>query len=88
MLHRALEVDDSILVVIDAQAAFLKKLPPQENERLLDRICWLIRVAHCLGVPLVVTERFEGSQHYAVCVRNMFEEERASALSDLTVKAA
>ena len=50
-----IDVQDSILVVIDVQAAFLEKLPPAERRPLLDRICWLIRVANCLGVPLVVT---------------------------------
>jgi nicotinamidase-related amidase len=50
-----LDVDDSILIVIDVQAAFLGKLPPAESEQLLRRICWLIQIAHCLNVPLVVT---------------------------------
>jgi len=49
------DVDDSVLIVIDVQAAFLGKLPPDDGERLLNRICWLIRVAHSLEVPLVVT---------------------------------
>jgi nicotinamidase-related amidase len=48
-------VQDSILVVIDVQAAFLDKLPPAQRQPLLDRICWLIRVAICLDVALVVT---------------------------------
>jgi nicotinamidase-related amidase len=61
MLHRPvqppalLDVDDSLLIVIDVQAAFLGKLPPDDGERLLGRICWLVRVAHYLEVPLVVT---------------------------------
>jgi nicotinamidase-related amidase len=49
------DVEDSVLVVIDVQAAFLEKLPPGERRPLLDRICWLIRVARCLEVPVVVT---------------------------------
>ena len=53
--HALLDVDDSVLVVIDVQAAFLDKLPPAESRRLLHRICWLIRVAHGQHVPLVVT---------------------------------
>ncbi len=54
--HRALiDVEDSLLVAIDIQAAFLDKLPLADRGALLDRICWLIRVANCLGVPLVVT---------------------------------
>lgn len=49
------DLQDSILLVIDVQAAFLSKLPAAEGQPLLDRICWLIRVAVCLDVPLVVT---------------------------------
>ena len=32
-----------------------------------------------LEVPLVVTSEVPGEQHFAVCVRNMFEEERAAS---------
>ena len=53
--HALLDIDDSILFVIDVQAAFLDKLPPDDGQRLLERICWLIRVAHKLQVPPVVT---------------------------------
>ena len=53
--HALLDVDDSILIAVDVQAAFLDKLAPDESERLLGRICWLIGVARCLEVPLVVT---------------------------------
>jgi nicotinamidase-related amidase len=49
------DVQDSILVAIDVQAAFLEKLSPEERRPLLDRICWLIRVARCLNVPIVAT---------------------------------
>jgi nicotinamidase-related amidase len=50
-----IDVEDSLLVVIDVQAAFLAKLPTADQGPLLDRICWLIRVAYGLQVPLVVT---------------------------------
>jgi nicotinamidase-related amidase len=54
--HRTLvEIGDSVLVAIDVQAAFLEKLPPAEAQALLGRICWLIRVARCLKVPVVAT---------------------------------
>jgi nicotinamidase-related amidase len=56
LLQRALiDVEDSLLVAIDVQRAFLKKLLPADRQPLLDRICWLIRAAVCLNVPLVVT---------------------------------
>jgi nicotinamidase-related amidase len=50
-----IEVEDSVLIAVDVQAAFLNKLPQQGRERLPKRICWLIRVAHCLGVPVIAT---------------------------------
>jgi nicotinamidase-related amidase len=54
-LPKLIDVDDSILVVIDVQARFLAKLPPDEGRALNQRICWLIGVARWLHVPLVVT---------------------------------
>lgn len=47
--------DDSILLVIDAQPAFLDKLPARERRALVSNICWLIGVATWLEIPLVVT---------------------------------
>lgn len=38
-----------------------------------------------LQIPLLVTSKLQGTQHFAVCVRNMFEEERASSTGLLTV---
>lgn len=40
-----------------------------------------------LRIPLVVTSKIEGKQRFAVCVRNMFEEERASSPGLLAVDA-
>jgi nicotinamidase-related amidase len=50
-----IDVEDSILVAIDVQEAFLDKLPPAEGRRLLCRTCWIVRVASLLHVPTVVT---------------------------------
>ena len=50
-----LEIDDSVLIVIDVQDAFLRKLPDARSATLLKRICWLVRLAAWKGVPLVVT---------------------------------
>ena len=50
-----IEADDSVLVVIDVQEAFTKKLPPGEAKPLVNRICWLIGVADWLRVPVVAT---------------------------------
>jgi nicotinamidase-related amidase len=55
-LQRALiNVDDSVLIVIDVQPPFLDKLPREDSQLLRNRICWLIGVAGWLHVPLVVT---------------------------------
>ena len=55
-IQRALiNVDDSILIVIDVQPPFLDKLPREDSQLLRNRICWLIGVANWLHVPLVVT---------------------------------
>jgi nicotinamidase-related amidase len=50
-----LAAEDSVLIVIDVQPAFLHKLEPEEHPPLLQRICWLIGVADWLHIPLVVT---------------------------------
>ena len=39
-----------------------------------------------LRIPLIVTSKIEGQQHFALCVRNMFEEERVTNPGLLTVK--
>lgn len=53
--YSLLDADDSILVVIDVQDDFLNKLPHQESERLLNTVCWLIKLAQWKQIPLIVT---------------------------------
>ena len=53
--HLLIDHQDSALIVIDAQPAFLDKLPEDERCALVSRIRWLIGVATWLKVPLVVT---------------------------------
>jgi nicotinamidase-related amidase len=50
-----IDVDDSLLIVIDVQPPFLDKLPHEESQLLRNRLCWLIGVAGWLRVPLVAT---------------------------------
>ncbi len=50
-----LEVNDSLLIVIDIQPSFVKKENENKNNPLLQRMCWVIQVANWLKVPLVVT---------------------------------
>ncbi len=55
-LHgRLIDVDDCLLIVIDVQEAFLRKLPEAESELLVNRIGWLVQVAGKLGVPMIGT---------------------------------
>ena len=50
-----LEVNDSILIAIDIQPHFVKKESKDEHSALLQRMCWVIKVANWLGIPLIVT---------------------------------
>jgi nicotinamidase-related amidase len=50
-----LDVGDSVLIAIDIQPHFVKKENPEENNPLLQRMCWVIKVANWLHVPIVVT---------------------------------
>ncbi|MCV2867693.1 isochorismatase family protein [Defluviimonas sp. WL0002] len=45
--------DTSVLAVIDVQSVFLDKLPEAERTPLVGRICWLVRAADALGVPII-----------------------------------
>jgi len=58
--YSLLDADDSILIVIDVQDAFLGKLPTDVSQRLLNNVCWLISLAQWLQIPLIVTaEEFD-----------------------------
>jgi nicotinamidase-related amidase len=50
-----LDLEDSTLVVIDVQEGFLKKIGADTTTELVDRIRWLVQVAHWLKVPVLVT---------------------------------
>ena len=55
-MARRLHADDCVLVVVDTQDGFLRKLPADEAAAVVDRIRWLCRLAAWLPVPVVVTE--------------------------------
>ena len=48
-----LERENVVLVVVDAQPGFLTK---GDSAQALDRMVWLVAIASCLGLPVVVTE--------------------------------
>ena len=50
-----IEVKDSLLIVIDIQPSFVKKEATDDNDSLLQRMVWVIKVANWLNVPLIVT---------------------------------
>ena len=47
------EVDDSVLVVIDVQDHFLDKYDRLKKQRVVANIVWLLTAAGCLEVPVV-----------------------------------
>ncbi len=63
--YSLLDADDSVLVVIDVQDAFLDKLRGQESERLLKSVCWLVRLALWKHIPLIVTAEESSTQPLA-----------------------
>lgn len=50
-----IEADDSLLVVVDVQPVFLDKIPDVRRRTLVTNVCWLARVAHWAGIPIVAT---------------------------------
>ena len=50
-----LDVNDSFLIAIDIQPSFVQKESKDGNNALLQRMCWVIKVANWLQVPLIVT---------------------------------
>ncbi len=54
---RLLDVDDSVLCVIDVQPGFVAKVGETEGRgRFVQRVVWVAALANALGVPIVVTE--------------------------------
>ncbi len=51
--NRLIDVNDSVLVVIDVQDSFLKKYSESQRNLLKTRIGWVVDVAVRLGVPVV-----------------------------------
>ena len=50
-----LDVNDSVLIAIDIQPSFVQKEFKGSSNALLQRMCWVIKMANWLKVPLVVT---------------------------------
>ncbi len=50
-----IDVDDCIVILIDIQDCFLKKIQPERAELLISRVGWLMEISKILNVPMVVT---------------------------------
>jgi nicotinamidase-related amidase len=50
-----LDVNDSLLIAIDIQPHFVEKEAMDGDNSLLQRMCWVIKVANWLSIPLIVT---------------------------------
>lgn len=48
-----IDVDDTVLVIIDVQDHFLQKYDRQKSQRVVANIVWLLHVANHLNVPVV-----------------------------------
>ena len=55
LLNSLINVDDSCLIVIDAQKVFFDKLAEEEVAPLIKRMVWIVDVAVKLDIPVVVT---------------------------------
>jgi nicotinamidase-related amidase len=53
--NHTIDVDDSILILIDVQDYFLKKFAAKERDILIGRIAWLVDIATRMGVPILAT---------------------------------
>jgi nicotinamidase-related amidase len=56
MNTRLLDVDDSVLCVIDVQPGFVDKLEKRAGVALVQRVVWIAALARVLSVPILVTE--------------------------------
>lgn len=55
MTQGLVERQDSVLAVIDVQDAFVRNLPPDDAQGIVQRTGWLVGAARWLGIPVLVT---------------------------------
>ena len=58
ILSSLIDVNDSCLIVIDAQKVFFDKLPKREVKPLIKRIVWIVDIAVKLEIPVIVTAEY------------------------------
>jgi nicotinamidase-related amidase len=70
---KLIDVDDSVLIVIDVQDSFLKKFSEGERKLLKSRIGWMVDVAVRLGVPVVaMAEEIPAMGSVSLCILKKF----------------
>jgi nicotinamidase-related amidase len=70
---KLIDVDDSVLIVIDVQDSFLKKFSEGERKLLKSRIGWMVDVAVRLGVPVVaMAEEIPAMGSVSLCILQKF----------------
>ena len=47
------DVNDSVLIVIDIQDSFLEKYDHAESQTMVNKVAWLLKLSHALSVPIV-----------------------------------
>ena len=50
-----LNANDSVFIVVDVQDRFLERLDKEVSEQVIENICWLVKVADWLDIPMLVT---------------------------------
>ncbi len=55
LTHSLIDVDDSVLIVIDIQEFFLGNCDKVDGQKLVDNNEYLIRLANKLNIPVIVT---------------------------------
>jgi nicotinamidase-related amidase len=69
---RLLDVDDSVLCVVDVQPGFVGKLGESDSRGpFIQRVVWVAALANALAVPIVVTE--EEPDHNGPTLPEIFE---------------
>jgi nicotinamidase-related amidase len=51
--NRLIDVDDSVLILIDIQDGFLNKYDKAKSQQLVAKVAWFLRVAEAMEVPVI-----------------------------------
>ena len=72
---KLVDVDDSVLIVIDIQDSFLHKYDKARSQEVVAKVAWLLQAASPLNVPVVaMAEDIEFSGNLTQDVRDALPE--------------